>query len=126
MQGVIAATRGYGGITAEERRAQRRVVLIDAALNLFAEAGASAVTKRAVCARARLNDRYFYEHFADSDAVLEAAAQDVTAHGLAAVITATVQAGSDLRAQVHAAADAALDFITDDPRRSQLLLGSHT
>jgi AcrR family transcriptional regulator len=126
MQDVVAATRSYGGITAEERRARRRAALIDAGLNLFAESGANGVTMRAVCARARLNDRYFYEHFADSDALLEAAAQDITAQGLLTIVTATVEAGSDIRDQVHAAADAALDFMTDDPRRSQLLLGSHT
>jgi AcrR family transcriptional regulator len=126
MQDVAAATRSYGGVTADERRARRRAALIDAGLNLFAESGASGVTMRAVCARARLNDRYFYEHFTDSDALLEAAAQDITAQGLQTVIAATVEAGSDIRDQVHAAADAALDFMIDDPRRSQLLLGSHT
>jgi len=126
MQDVVAATRSYGGITAEERRTRRRAALIDAALNLFAESGASVVTKKAVCARARLNDRYFYEHFTDSNALLEAAAQDITTQGLQTVISAIVDAGSDIRAQVHAAADAALDFMTDDPLRSQLLLGSHT
>jgi AcrR family transcriptional regulator len=126
MQDVAAATRSYGGVTADERRARRRAALIDAGLDLFAESGASGVTMRAVCARARLNDRYFYEHFTDSDALLEAAAQDITAQGLQTVIAATVEAGSDIRDQVHAAADAALDFMIDDPRRSQLLLGSHT
>lgn len=126
MQDVRPATRSYGGITAVERRAQRRAALIDAGLDLFAESGASGVTKRAVCARARLNDRYFYEHFTDSDALLEAAGQDITAQGLQLVIAATAEAGSDIHAQVHAAADAALDFMIDDPRRSQLLLGSHT
>jgi AcrR family transcriptional regulator len=126
MQDMRTATRSYGGITAEERRAQRRAALIDAGLNLFAESGASGVTMRAVCARARLNDRYFYEHFTDSDALLEVAAQDITAQGLQTIVAATVEAGSDVRAQVHAAADAALDFMIDDPRRSQLLLGSHT
>ncbi|WP_181428540.1 TetR/AcrR family transcriptional regulator [Mycolicibacterium moriokaense] len=123
---MVAATRSYGGVTAEERRARRRAALIDAGLNLFAESGATGVSMRAVCARARLNDRYFYEHFTDSDAILEAAAQDITAQGLQTVIAATVEAGSDVRAQVHAAAHAALDFLIDDPRRGQLLLGSHT
>jgi AcrR family transcriptional regulator len=126
MQDVATATRGYGGVTAEERRARRRAALIDAGLNVFAESGASGVTMRAVCARARLNDRYFYEHFSDSDALLEAAFQDITAQGVQAIVAATVEAGSDVRDQVHAAAEAALDFVVDDPRRSQLLLGSHT
>jgi AcrR family transcriptional regulator len=126
MQGMASAKRGYGGISAPERSARRRATLIDAAIDLFAESGASAVTKRAVCSRARLNDRYFYEHFTDSDALLEAVAQDITTKGLQAVVTATLEAPSDIRAQVHAAADAALDFMIVDPRRAQLLLGAHT
>jgi AcrR family transcriptional regulator len=126
MQGMASAKRGYGGISAPERSARRRADLIEAAIDLFAESGADGVTKRAVCSRARLNDRYFYEHFTDSDALLEAVAQDITTQGIQAAVTATLDAPSDIRAQVHAAADAVLDFFTVDPRRAQLLLGSHT
>ncbi len=126
MHEMASATRPYGGVSAEERRARRRAALIDAALDLFAESGAGAVTKRAVCARARLNDRYFYEHFTDSDALLETLAQEFTAQGLETVIAATVEAGPGVRAQVHAAAAAVIDFITADPRRAPMLLASHT
>jgi AcrR family transcriptional regulator len=126
MHGVGSATRIYSGLTAEQRSTARRRALIEAAMDLFAEAGARAVTKRAVCARARLNDRYFYQHFSDSDALLEAVAHDVTTRGIEAVVTTTLTAPPDVAAQVHAAADAALNFITADPRRSRLLLGSHT
>jgi AcrR family transcriptional regulator len=123
---VSPATRSYGGVSAAERSATRRAALIEAALDVLAESGASSVTMQAVCTRARLNDRYFYEHFTDCDALLEVAAQDFTAQGLQAVIGATRAAPSDIRAQVHAAADAALDFMTADPRRGQLLLGSQS
>jgi AcrR family transcriptional regulator len=126
MQMMASATRTYGGVTAEQRRATRRAALIEAALDLFAEEGARAVSKRSVCARTRLNDRYFYEHFTDSDALLEAIARDLTAEGLEAVNAATRGAASDVRAQVHATAEAALEFLTADPRRGQLLLRSHT
>jgi AcrR family transcriptional regulator len=126
MQEMAQTTRNYGGLTADQRRSQRRIALIEAALDLFAESGASGVTKRAVCAHARLNDRYFYEHFADSDAVLDAAAQQITGQGLHAVTSATSAAPSDIRAQVHAAADAAVDFLIADSRRGALLLGSQT
>lgn len=123
---MASPKRGYGGISAPERSARRRAALIEAAFDLFAELGAAGVTKRAVCSRARLNDRYFYEHFTDSDALLEAVAQDITDQGLEAVVTATLAAPSDIRAKVHAAADASLNFMTADPRRAQLLLGIHS
>jgi AcrR family transcriptional regulator len=126
MRSMASATRSYGGITAEERRATRRGALIEAALDLFAEGGVRAVSKRAVCARARLNDRYFYEHFTDSDALLEAIVRDLTALGLEAVGAATRETPADIRGQVRVTADAALEFLTADPRLAKLMIGSGT
>lgn len=123
---MTPAKRSYGGVAAPERSARRRAALLDAALDVLTESGAGAVTKKAVCARARLNDRYFYEHFADRDALLQAVAQDITSQGLQAVITATLAAPADIRDQVSAAARAALDFMIADPRRGQVVLVSHT
>ena len=108
----MSAKRAYGGVAADERRAIRRAALMEAALDLFAEDGARGVSKRAICARARLNDRYFYEHFTDADAVIEAIVQDGTVRGLEAVNAASQKAAPDIRAQVHATAVAALDFLT--------------
>ncbi len=122
----MAATRSYGGESADERRARRRAALIEAALDLMAEGGPNAVTKRAVCGRARLNDRYFYEHFADRDAILEALAQEVTGQGLEAVVTAALAPAPDTRAQVHASVAAAVDFMLADPRRGKLLLQANS
>ncbi len=123
---MTAATRSYGGETADQRRDRRRSALLEAALDLFAEGGAGAVTKRAVCGRARLNDRYFYEHFADRDAIMEAVAQDVTARGLEVVVAAALAPGLDVRGQIHAAVEASVAFVIEDPRRGRLLLSSHT
>ena len=122
----VTTSRPYGGVGAAERRSRRRTALLDAALDLLAEGGAGAVTKRAVCARARLNDRYFYEHFADRDTLLEALSEDVTAHGIDSVVTATLAAGPDIRTRIAAAAESALDFLDTDPRRHALLLNSHS
>ena len=126
MMSTESGRRAYGGVSAEQRRERRRAALLDAALDLLTEGGAGAVTKRAVCARARLNDRYFYEHFADRDVLLQAVAGQATTDGIAAVLTATLAAGPELREQVRAAADAALGFLAADPRRQALLLASHS
>jgi len=120
---MASATRTYGGVTADERRATRRSTLIDAAFDLFAEGGAQAVSKRAVCTRAQLNDRYFYESFTDANALLEAIMREQTELCLVAV-SAGVDASLDLHAQIRAVARIALDFLTADPRRGALLLGS--
>ena len=118
--------RGYGGMSSDERRALRRTALTEAAFDLLTESGVRGVTKKSVCTRARLNDRYFYEQFADPEALLEAIAGDITADGLRAVITATMQAAPDFPSQVHAATAAALDYLLGDPRRANLLVISHT
>jgi AcrR family transcriptional regulator len=126
MSPMATASRTYGGVSVDQRRATRRAALIEAALDLFGEDGAQAVSKRAVCARAKLNDRYFYEHFTDSDALLEAIVRDLTAGGLEAVGAAAQGVGPDLRARVQATADAALEYLVADPRRGQLMLSTHT
>ncbi|NKX86317.1 TetR family transcriptional regulator [Nocardia coubleae] len=123
---TATSPRAYRGVAADERRARRRAALLDAALDLLAADGAAAVTKRAVCARAKLNDRYFYEQFADRDAVLTTLVEELTAEGIAAVVAATHAAEPDIHSQVHAAADAALGFLLDDPRRHALLLNAHS
>jgi AcrR family transcriptional regulator len=126
MSVMSATKRGYGGVSSEERQATRRVALMDAAFDLLTESGVRGVTKKAVCVRARLNDRYFYEQFDDAEALLEAVANDVTAAGLRTVVTATLAAPADIRARVHAAADAAIEFVVADPRRANLILVSHS
>ncbi|GGN82212.1 TetR/AcrR family transcriptional regulator [Nocardia rhizosphaerihabitans] len=118
--------RAYAGVAADERRSRRRAALFDAALDLLAEGGAPAVTKRAVCTHARLNDRYFYEQFADRDTLLSALVDELTAEGIATVVAATHAAAPDIHSQVHAAADAALGFLIADPRRHALLLTAHS
>ncbi|WP_280265860.1 TetR/AcrR family transcriptional regulator [Nocardia wallacei] len=72
-----AATRTWGGRTPEQRRAERRARLIEAALEIWVDHGWAAVTMRGVCSRASLNDRYFYEHFADRDELLGVAWDEV-------------------------------------------------
>ncbi|MFE3729260.1 TetR/AcrR family transcriptional regulator [Nocardia sp. NPDC059154] len=67
----------WGGRTQEERRAERRERLIAVALDIWLENGWAAVTMRGVCTRAGLNDRYFYEHFADRDQLLGAVWDEV-------------------------------------------------
>src|SRR6201996_1929015 len=65
--------RDYDGKTAAERVAERRARLIDAGIELFGEHGYAGTSIRAVLRQAGLRDRYFGESFADLDALLAAA-----------------------------------------------------
>jgi AcrR family transcriptional regulator len=86
----MAQVRPYRGIEAADRLTQRRLRLLDAGLDLLGGDSTEAdLTVRAVCSRAGLTARYFYESFADKDefvaAVFDAAVADVAATTQAAV-----------------------------------------
>ncbi|TLH49326.1 TetR/AcrR family transcriptional regulator [Mycolicibacterium aubagnense] len=81
-----APQRRYSGRSAEERRADRRRLLLDAAESLWREGGLSALSVRAVAARAKLTDRYFYEQFAGLSALIGAVIDDVLEGPFAAML----------------------------------------
>lgn len=62
--------RSYGGVPAEVRVAQRRERFLDAGLELFGTDGFRSTGVRAVCRQAGLSERYFYESFASTEALL--------------------------------------------------------
>ena len=68
----MTATRSYGGQSAGERRAERRDRLIDAAIALYGVHGYRSTGVRAICQAAGLTERYFYESFVNSEALLAA------------------------------------------------------
>ncbi len=117
------ARRTYAGETGDERRARRRAALMDAALDLVADGGWERVTVRAVCGRARLNDRYFYESFADRDALLLATRDGIATAALRAFRQAIGDTSADKR--VRAVVEAVIDFFVDDPRRGHLMFNPH-
>lgn len=87
-----ASDRPYRGVDARERVAERRARLLDAGLDLLGTG--PAVTVRAVCGRAGLTPRYFYEGFGDKDefvgAVFDWVVADLAATTQAAVAAAPV------------------------------------
>jgi AcrR family transcriptional regulator len=121
-----AVSKRYGGESIDERRRRRRQRLVDAAMDIVAEQGVAGLGVRAVCSRARLNDRYFYEGFADCDALLLAAFEDQFTQGLAALLAAAAQTPAEPRPRVRAAVEAAFDFVDQDRRRPRLLIELQT
>ena len=66
-------TRNYAGQSAEERRLARRERLIEGAIRAYGELGYRNTTVKTVCEAAGLTERYFYESFENSEALLVAA-----------------------------------------------------
>jgi AcrR family transcriptional regulator len=66
--------RRWGGRGADERRAERRGLLLLAAIKVYSENGFRNSSVKSVCEAAGLTERYFYESFANSEELLIAAA----------------------------------------------------
>ncbi|MDT5015469.1 MAG: hypothetical protein QOD39_1629 [Mycobacterium sp.] len=88
-----AVSRPYRGVSAADRRDQRRQRLINAGFQLFGTQGIAAVGIVDVCAEAGLTKRYFYENFASIDALADAVFEHVTGN-LAALVAPAIQAGA--------------------------------
>lgn len=111
----VGVVRAYGGISAEDRRAERRKRLLAAGRTAWAESGPAGVKVRGICALSGLNDRYFYEHFANREALLVAVADDVRDQLLAVMVEAGLTAEGAAFERLQAALQAFLDTVATDP-----------
>lgn len=111
--------RVYAGMTATQRGAQRRSRLLDAAVDVLANEGWERATVTAICERAGLIPRYFYESFRHReellisvfDSIIEEVSQEIADRGtddpsVASVIRATI--------------DAWLAVVSRDPRKGRV------
>src|SRR5438046_9048265 len=114
----MAATRVYGGLSADERVEARRQRLMDAALELMGTEGWAGTSVRAVCRRAGLTPRFFYESFDDLDALAVAVFDEIAVRATAAILEAVRNAPPEPAAQAQAAIAMFVDQLTADPRRA--------
>lgn len=110
----------WTGLSAEERQRERRQLLVDAAYDLLATEGSAGTTVRAVCAKARLNPRYFYENFDDLDSLI-VAVYDGVVHQLGTSLLPGVTAATDEDEAMRAIVSGTVQFVAEDPRRGQIL-----
>jgi AcrR family transcriptional regulator len=114
--------RTYGGVAGDDRQAGRRAQLIEAGLCLLGAAeGPRDLTVRGVCREAGLAARYFYENFADRDALAIAVYDHVVQDIAATTLDAVQAAPSHARAKTRAGLENLVHRIADDPRRGRLL-----
>ncbi|MBR0873603.1 TetR/AcrR family transcriptional regulator [Bradyrhizobium tropiciagri] len=114
--------RLYGGLDAEERRAERRLKLIDAAVEVYGEVGYRSATVKAICEAAELTERYFYESFANSEALLIAAYTHVVDHLHAEMKAAAEAAGKNAEARLHAALTLYFTRLKQHPKPARVFL----
>lgn len=119
----MAQVRPYRGVDAPDRLAARRDQLLQAGLDLLGAApDPSDITVRALCQRANLTPRYFYESFADKDEFI-GAVFDTAIAALAATTQAAMAAARPDERTRACMADI-VHTITADPRIGRLIFST--
>ncbi|MGY1937169.1 TetR/AcrR family transcriptional regulator [Nocardia gipuzkoensis] len=80
--------RSYGGLSKEQRVAQRQTRLIDAALELFGTQGYAATSIERLCTLANVSTRSFYEDMGSREALLIALGNRITSRALECALAA--------------------------------------
>jgi AcrR family transcriptional regulator len=112
----------YSGLSAQERRADRRARLLEAGLQQFGTAGYAMSSVRSVCRLANLSSRQFYEEFTSREDLLLALYDMINAEAMAAVSAAlAAEPDPGLASRLRAAVSAQLRFAAGDVRRARIV-----
>jgi AcrR family transcriptional regulator len=117
-----AGQRHYGGHSTEEWRLARRERLIEAATRVYGEVGYRNATVKAVCEAAGLTERYFYESFTNSEALLVAAFDTVSHRVLASLREVCKAHTGTAEARGKAVLRAYYQILKDDPDGARLFV----
>jgi len=117
----VVSGRTYAGESASDRLERRRRQLLDAGLELFGTAGYRATTVRLLCREARVSDRYFYEQFDSTEALLVAVYDECTARLEQAALAALGDRTGEVGDLARRGLDAVLALVQDDPRLARVV-----
>lgn len=114
--------RSYKGLDSEDRKQMRRSLLIEAGLELFGTQGYRATSVKMVCDYVNLTERYFYESFANREALLlgvyEALGLELDVSLRAALNASDMSPAERLRGFIAGF----YEFIVEDKRRGRIML----
>lgn len=113
--------RRWRGVEPGDRKAERRLKLIESGLDLLAAEGPGAVTMRGVCRRAGLTERYFYESFDNRDRFLVQIFDLVVEDAEATLQESVATMPPQPRDAISHIASIFTEFLVADPRRGQIL-----
>lgn len=122
LSNTPALTRSYRGQSQEQRRAERRNRLIAGAIAVYGERGYHQATVKAVCEAAGLTERYFYESFANSEALLIDSYNAVTYAVLGEILRAGEAAGRGRVARSRAMLHAYFAALQREPQSARVFL----
>jgi AcrR family transcriptional regulator len=114
--------RSFRGVSADQRRDERRARLVLAAIKLFGTHGFHRTTVRDVCLEAKLTERYFYESFTNLAALFAVVHAQIN-HGLRDSTMRAVMSGTrEPLAMAEAALRVYLEYLCEDLPRARILL----
>ncbi|MGN8198476.1 TetR/AcrR family transcriptional regulator [Salinisphaera sp. RV14] len=113
--------RAYAGRSCAERRETRRAALIAAGVEVFGRDGFRGATVKAICREAGLTERYFYESFANSEALFAAVYKSLIAAVEAEMIAAIEAAPAEAEATARAGLRVYFRHMAD-PRIARIVL----
>jgi AcrR family transcriptional regulator len=120
MDSAASEPRRYRGITAAERRAQRRARLLEAGLEIFGTEGYASSSIRSLSAAASMNSRYFYESFTSREDLLYHVYLDIVS-GIAIQAAEALADEQTIEGQARSALRAGWVALTEDPRKARIV-----
>ncbi|MFI5916723.1 TetR/AcrR family transcriptional regulator [Dactylosporangium sp. NPDC051541] len=111
----------YGGQTREERAADRRERLVAAAVQLFAAREYDDVTVADVCSLARVSKRYFYDHFADREALVLALHREVNGWLLTRIAASAPKQADSLDGALRPMLATLVRLLAEHPQRARII-----
>ncbi len=112
--------RRYRGMTADDRREDRRRRLLDAALERFGTQGYAATTIEDLAVTAGVTARHLYEQFSSREELLVALYDELIAVHLGALAASIPDDAADLEQVARDGAVAMLEGWTSDPRKARI------
>ena len=113
--------RSYGGLTREERDAQRRQRLLEAATEIIGTKGYAATTIPGVCAASKVSTRHFYEIYPGKEDLFVDLYDRITADSYQRVgESLRASEGEPISRRVQAAVLAYLDPMLEDTRVARI------
>ncbi len=114
--------RQWRGLSADERREQRRGRLLGAALEQFGTLGWAGTSLTGLCAAAGVSPRHFYELWPGREELLTELYDGLVLEAVAAVHVAQEAAPLTVEDQVRSGLSAVVRALGDDPRRARIVL----
>ena len=121
---MTTVVRPYRGVSAQTRRAERRARLKEVCLDLIEETGVAAISAEAVSSRAGLTKRYFYESFADRDALLYEVMDEFFINVGAEILAALAKGEATPAQRAQTVARVLIEFLERDRRLARLYIES--